>query len=230
MRYIFGAISHQAMRFRRKTHFSTIQWPWQIVGIVVFICLGLGSEGLACHLTPVSPASLTFHAVQGATNPPKQTITISRSGTGTVTLNASDNASWISESPATTSITKSATFTVAVNTSGRTAGTYNAIVTIKSATWCTKTVPVTLILSPTTPSTMSSATLTWNAVTATSLTGYRVYVGEIPNQYTRTINVGNVTSSTVSSLTVGRTYYFVVRAYNSAGESPSSNIVSKTIQ
>jgi hypothetical protein len=31
-------------------------------------------------------------------------------------------------------------------------------------------------------------------------------------------------------LTVGRTYYFVVRAYNSAGDSGPSNQVSKTIQ
>ena len=233
MKYFFRATSHQANRFRRGTHLSTIQWRWQIVGIVVFIHLGLASEGLACHLTPVSPASLTFNAVQGAANPPNQTVTLSRTGTGTVTLNASDNASWVSESPATTSMSKSATFTVAVNTSGRTAGTYNATVTIKSATWCTKTVPVALIVSPAGGGGgggTSSATLRWNAVTGTTVSGYKVYVGQAPNQYTRTINVGNLTSSTVNSLTVGRTYYFVVTAYNSAGESPSSNMVSKTIQ
>lgn len=233
MRYFWGATSHQANQFLGNTHVSTMQWLWQIVGIIVFIYLGLASEALACHLTPVSPASLTFNAVQGAANPPNQTIALSRTGTGTVTLNASDNAVWISESPATASMAKSATFTVAVNTSGRTAGTYNATITIKSATWCTKTVPVTLIVSPAGGSGgggTSSATLTWNAVTGATVSGYKVYVGQAPNQYTRTINVGNITSSTVNSLTVGRTYYFVVTAYNSAGESPSSNMVSKTIQ
>jgi hypothetical protein len=90
-----------------------------------------------------------------------------------------------------------------------------------------------LIISPAPsqpPSTTSSATLRWNAVTGATITGYKVYVGEAPGQYSRTITVGNVTSSTVSSLTVGRMYYFVVTAYNSAGESTPSNMVSKTIQ
>ena len=62
------------------------------------------------------------------------------------------------------------------------------------------------------------------------MNGYKVYVGDVPTQYTQTINVGNVTSSTVNSLTVGKTYYFAVTAYNSAGEGPRSNEVSKTIQ
>jgi hypothetical protein len=92
---------------------------------------------------------------------------------------------------------------------------------------------VTLIISPattTTSSTTKSATLTWNAVTGTTISGYKIYVGEAPKLYTRTITVGTVTSSTVNSLTVGRTYYFTVTAYNSAGESAPSNEVSKTIQ
>jgi hypothetical protein len=86
---------------------------------------------------------------------------------------------------------------------------------------------VTLMISP--PSgTTSSATLGWNAVTGT-INGYRVYVGEAPRLYTRTITVGTVTSTTVGSLTRGRTYYFAVAAYNSAGVSPLSNEVIKTI-
>ncbi|HEU5408743.1 MAG TPA: hypothetical protein VFU48_13320 [Nitrospira sp.] len=58
----------------------------------------------------------------------------------------------------------------------------------------------------------------------------KIYVGEAPRLYTRTMTVSNVTSSTVNSLTVGRMYYFAVTAYNSAGENPPSNEVSKTIQ
>jgi hypothetical protein len=92
---------------------------------------------------------------------------------------------------------------------------------------------VTLTISPTTssppPSSTSTATLAWNAATGT-VSGYKVYVGEAPRLYTRTLTVGTVTSSTVSNLTVGRTYYFAVTAYNSAGESAPSNEVSKTIQ
>jgi fibronectin type 3 domain-containing protein len=129
-------------------------------------------------------------------------------------------------------MTRSKQLTIAVNTSGRGAGTYNASITIKVGSWYTKTVPVTLIVSPATqppPPATSSATLTWDAVTGTPITGYKVYVGEAPRLYTRTIDVGTVTSSTVNSLTVGRTYYFAVTAYNSDGESAPSNEVSKSI-
>lgn len=234
MRHCFRAITD--LRTARSCHIgypSAISWFWEVLGIIAFIVLGLASEGLACHTQKVTPTALTYYAVQGAANPPNQTITFSRTSSGPVTLTASDNATWLSVSPATTSMTKSAKLTAAVNTSGRSAGTYNGTVTIKM-TVCTYTVPVSLVLSPSTqppsPPSTSSATLRWNAVTGTTITGYKVYVGEAPGQYSRTITVGNVTSSTVSSLTVGRMYYFVVTAYNGAGESPPSNMASKTIQ
>jgi hypothetical protein len=134
-------------------------------------------------------------------------------------------------------VTTRATITVAVvNLSGRTAGTYKATITVKEGTWFTKTIPVTLIISPAGGGgggTTSSATLAWNAVTGT-ISGYKIYVRDTPpnappGSYTRTITVGTVTSTIVNSLPVGKTYYFAVTAYNSAGESASSNVVSKTI-
>lgn len=225
------AQSQQAAQSSHMNYSSAIPWFWQILPVIALICFGFVSEGLA--QTTVSPTALTYYAVQGGANPPNQTITVSRSRTSIATLTASDNASWLTVSPATTSMTTSKKLTVAVNTSGRGAGTYNATITIKVGTWYTKTVPVTLVLSPATsppPSTTSSATLTWNAVTGIPVSGYKVYIGEAPSQYTRTINVGTVTSSTVNSLIVGRMYYFAVTAYNSAGEGPRSNEVSKTIQ
>lgn len=209
---------------------SSTPWFWQVLGITACICLGLATEGWASHA--VSPTSLTFYAVQGATNPPKKTLTFTKDTTRTATLTASDNATWLTVSPSSQSVTTRGTLTVAVVTSGRTAGTYNATLTVKEGTWFTKTIPVTLIISP--PSsggggTTSSATLTWNPVISTPLSGYKVFVGEAPGLYTRTITVGTVTSTTVSSLTRGRTYYFAVAAYNSAGQSPPSNEVSKAI-
>lgn len=229
--------TRQTARSPHNNSYSALSWFLQ-VAVTTFICLGLASEGLATHRVSVTPTSLTYYAVQGASNPPSQTITVSRPYSSTATLTASDNATWLSVSPTSTSMTSSKKLTVAVKTSGRGAGTYKATVTIKVGTWYTKTVPVTLVISPATttppPSTTSSATLTWNAVTGTPVSGYKVYVGEAPGQYTRTLNVGNTTSSTVTStvtsLTVGRTYYFAVTAYNGAGESPTSNIVNKTIQ
>lgn len=227
--------TQQTVRSHRNNRYSAMTWFLQ-VAIPSFICLGLASEGVACHL-PIKPTSLTYYAVQGATNPPNQTITVSRNSTRKATLTASDNRSWLVVSPTSTTMTASKQLTAAINTSGRGAGTYNGTITIKVGTWCTYRAPVRLVIAPpstsppsTSPPSTSSATLTWNAVTGATVSGYKVYVGEIPGQYTRTINVGNITSSTVSSLTVGRMYYFVVTAYNSAGESPPSSMVSKTIQ
>lgn len=231
MRHFLMTHTYQTARSHPTT--LSIPWFWQVFGMTAFLCLGLASEGLTCHTPRVTPTSLTYYAVLGATNPPNQTITFTRTASGTVTAKASDNATWLTVSPATKSMTTSAKFTAAVSTSGRTAGTYKASIPIKMATWCTYTVPVTLIVSPATsppPSTTSSATLTWNANTGTTVSGYKVYVGEAPRQYSRTITVGTGTSSTVNSLAVGRMYYFAVTAYNSGGESTPSNEVSKTIQ
>lgn len=225
----------QTIRSCHTNRATAPSWFWQILGITAFICVGLASEGLAA--TAISPKALTYYAVHGATNPSNQTISVSRTGSRQVTLTASDNADWLTVSPAKTSMTKTAQLTVAVNTSGQEAGTYSATITIKVGTWNTKSVPVTLIVSPATssppsspPPAASTAALTWDAVINTPVNGYKVYVGEAPRLYTRTITVGNITSSTVDGLTVGRMYYFAVTAYNSAGESAPSNEVSKTIQ
>ncbi|MBS0150560.1 MAG: fibronectin type III domain-containing protein [Nitrospira sp.] len=219
------------------SHGLTTPQFWQIFLGTTFIWLGFASGGLACHdaasTIRLTPTSLTFNAVQGATNPPNQTIAVSRPSTWSATFTTSDNASWLTVSPAATTITTSKTLTAAANTAGLVAGTYSATITTMVGTWCKNTEPVTLIVSPGSGGgggATSSATLRWNAVTSTTISGYKVYVGEAPRQYSRAINVGTVTASTVSSLTVGRTYYFAVTAYNSAGESSQSTEVSKTIQ
>lgn len=83
----------------------------------------------------------------------------------------------------------------------------------------------------------SSATLTWTAPTIyadgtpfTDITGYKVHRGTTSGIYTSPVDVGNVTTYTVTSLTAG-TYYFAITAYNASGyESGFSNEESKTIQ
>lgn len=72
------------------------------------------------------------------------------------------------------------------------------------------------------------ALLTWNPTTGA--TGYKVYFGTVSHQYTQTIDVGNVTSYTVSDLTDGATYYFAITAYDSTIESSLSNEVSQVIR
>ena len=214
----------------RTTQSSIKSWTCQVLAGLAFTSLGLVSEGLA--QTTVSPTSLTYYAVAGGANPPNQTVTLSKSQSSSSTLTAADNAAWLAVSPTNTSLTTSAKMTVIVNTKGLLAGTYRATITFTVGTWSKTTVPVTLIISPAPQSTgvtTKSASLVWKAVTNTAISGYKVYVGEAPRQYSRTISVGNITSATVNSLTVGRVYYFVVTAYNSAGESPPSNEVSKAI-
>ena len=233
MRHYVRATTYQVAGSGHTNHPSATLWFWDVLGITAVILLGLASEGLACHL-PINPSSLTFYAVQGATNPPKQTLTVSNTITSTKTLTASDNATWLTVSPTSTTMTTSGKITAAVSTSGRSAGTYNATITIKIATWCTYTVPVKLVISPTTtsppPPSTSSATLSWSAVTGATVSGYKVYVGDVPNQWLQTVNVGTVTSYTVSNLTVGKAYYFAVAAYNSAGTGPLSGVVIYTIR
>ena len=62
------------------------------------------------------------------------------------------------------------------------------------------------------------------------MAGYKIYWGESSRQYTSVVDVGNNLEGAVSGLTSGRTYYFAVTAYDSAGnESGYSSEVFKVI-
>lgn len=74
----------------------------------------------------------------------------------------------------------------------------------------------------------ASVTLAWDANSEPDLAGYRLYSGTNGSGiHTLLADVGNVTLVTVSNLTLGATYYFVVTAYNTSGlESTPSNEIS----
>ncbi|MDO8470324.1 MAG: BACON domain-containing protein [bacterium] len=93
----------------------------------------------------VSPASLSFSATAGGA-PLSQTITISNNGGGTMGWTVSDDRSWLSFSP--TSGTNNGTVTVSV--APQLAGTYTGTITVSAptATPNSKTVGVTLTVSP----------------------------------------------------------------------------------
>jgi len=76
----------------------------------------------------------------------------------------------------------------------------------------------------------STTALTWEAPTMnedgtplTDLAGYKVYYGTSPEDYTESIDVGNVTVATIDSLSSGM-WCFAVTAYDISGnESNYSN-------
>ncbi len=75
-----------------------------------------------------------------------------------------------------------------------------------------------------------SVSIVWDPNTEADLAGYKVYVGTSPGTYSQTIDVGHVTTFTISDLTDGETYYFALTAYDIfANESGSSTEVSTTL-
>lgn len=71
----------------------------------------------------------------------------------------------------------------------------------------------------------ASVRLTWDPnPPEDQVTGYKVYWSTVSGIYDGVPDtIGNRTAHTLSELAPGRTYYFVVTAYNSAGESGYSN-------
>src|SRR6266508_4436413 len=69
----------------------------------------------------------------------------------------------------------------------------------------------------------ASITLAWDPNSETDIVGYILHYGTVPAVYTTTVDVGNVTTWTVSGLTAGQQYCFALRAYNTSGlQSPLS--------
>jgi hypothetical protein len=175
----------------------------------------------------LNPTSLAFSGTTGGSNLASKTITVANAGGGTLSWTVADNANWL------TATQSGGTITAAVNLSGLAAGTYNAAITVSAtgATNTPQTIPVTLTVTAA-GSTTGSVTLTWNANGEQDLGGYKVYRATSSGAYgapVATIN-GNVTSYLASGLPKGTTYFFVVTAFDNAGnESSYSNEVSKSV-
>src|SRR3989441_12234822 len=83
-----------------------------------------------------------------------------------------------------------------------------------------------------TPALSSAApvTLAWDPNAEPDLAGYKLYYGFSSGSYPLSVDVGNLTTYTLSGLLEGRIYYFATTAYNlSLAESGFSNEVSKAI-
>jgi hypothetical protein len=72
------------------------------------------------------------------------------------------------------------------------------------------------------PATGPGVVLSWQAPTTGPVTGYRVYRGRYSFSMSQVASVGATTSFTDTSTASGASYYYYVRAVNSAGEGPAS--------
>src|SRR4029077_17368730 len=75
-----------------------------------------------------------------------------------------------------------------------------------------------------------SVSLAWDRSEDPSVSGYRLHCGTHSRVYTQTIEVGNATTTLISNLVEGATYFFAVGAYRTASlESSLSNELSHTV-
>jgi glucose/arabinose dehydrogenase len=95
----------------------------------------------------VSPATLGFAATVGGSAPPAKTIDVSNAGSGTLSFSVSDDAPWLSVTPASGSAPQS--LTVTADPAGLPAGTHSGTITVTApgASGSPKTVPVTFTVS-----------------------------------------------------------------------------------
>jgi fibronectin type 3 domain-containing protein len=129
-----------------------------------------------------------------------------------------------------TTTTETDQVSASVGITGLSAGTYSTLisVTASGASNSPQQIPVSLTLSQ--PTTTGSASLSWTADTEPDLAGYKVYIGTQSGLYNPPITLGTATTYSATNLASGKTYYFCVSAFDSAGnESPCSAEVSKSI-
>jgi outer membrane biosynthesis protein TonB len=76
----------------------------------------------------------------------------------------------------------------------------------------------------------AQVTLAWDPTPTANIAGYRLHCGTTSRVYTQQIEVGKATTTMVSNLVDGVTYFFMVTAYDTASsESAPSNEVSYSV-
>lgn len=75
-----------------------------------------------------------------------------------------------------------------------------------------------------------SVTLAWSPSPDSSVTGYKLYYGDVSATLTNQLNVGPALTATVTNLQVGVTCFFFATAYDASGvESEPSNFITYTV-
>src|SRR5689334_21734595 len=105
------------------------------------------ASGSIQPILSVLPASLSFAYTQGGTVPVPGLLSITNTGTGTLSFTASTNANWLSASPGSGTAPLTEQITTAV--SGLAVGTYTGQITVTApgAQSSPATIPVTLVVS-----------------------------------------------------------------------------------
>lgn len=154
-----------------------------------------------------SPTSFTFTATQGSTNPGSQTLSISNTGSGTLSWTASDNVPWLTLTPA--SGTGNGSMTLSATTGTLAAGSHSGTVTLSGGTGVTPvTVPVTFTITAAPNITLNPSSLT----------------------YAATEGAANPANQTISLTTTGGTLSWTVSDNVSwLGVSPASGSNSNTL-
>jgi BACON domain-containing protein len=113
--------------------------------VIVPIVLTVARAPVTPPAIGASPVSFFFTATEGSANPATQTLSISNTGGGTLSWEVSDNAAWLTLSPA--SGTGNGAVMLSVATGTLTAGSYNGTVTISATGASPVTVPVVFDVS-----------------------------------------------------------------------------------
>ncbi len=75
-----------------------------------------------------------------------------------------------------------------------------------------------------------SVLLAWSPNRESDLQGYKIYYGTSSRNYTVSIDVGKITSYTVNGLSLGRTYYFALKAVDTAGNQSGYSTESTAVR
>ena len=203
---------------------GTRQWNTGMVarGRIYF---GADNKVYAFQLPAGTPSPTpTATAIPSATATPTATATATATSTPTATATSTSTAT----ATPTATATSTATATVPPSPTPTATATATATPTATSTPAPTPTAPKAV---KATQVKGTSFTANWQSVGGA--TGYRLdvatapaFVNYVPGY--QNLDVGNVTNRNVTGLTPNTQYYYRVRAYNSNGTSPNSNVISVT--
>jgi hypothetical protein len=200
--------------------------------------VSVGTSSATSGTASTPPATSTVESIAISGNPAttatagtaysfQPTVT---QGSGSVTYSISGRPSWASFSSSTGALTGTP------STSDE--GTTGSIIITASNGSSSASLSAFTIKVNAPAVTSGSANLSWlapttnsNGTALTNLAGFHIYYGTNQKSLNQTVDITSPTETSyvISGLAQG-TYYFSIVAYNSAGvDSPTSNMVSKTI-